>query len=289
MEYAYFPGCSQEGMAKEYGSSIEAVAEKLGIELKEIEDWVCCGATPGHATSHTLGLALPAQTLTKVEDGKTVVTGCAACYSNFKRTAHELNSDPATKKKIEEVVEAKLPENIHVKHFLEVLIGDFGIEKIKEKAEKSLNGLKVACYYGCLLTRPPKITNFDDKEKPVFMDNLVNALGGEAIKWNHKTECCGASLVMPRVDVVVQLVDKILDDAQRHGAECVITACPLCQPNLDMRQQEIKKSLNKDYKLPIIYFTQLVGIALGISPKKLMLDKIFVNPMPLCREKGLLT
>jgi len=288
MEYAYFPGCSSTGLAKDYGSSIDAVAEELGIDLKEIEGWVCCGATSAHATSHTLGLSLPAQSLTKVDAGKTVVTGCAACYSNLRKAVYEFNEKPDTKKEIEAIVEDKIPDNINVKHLLDVFVSDYGLEKIKERVEKSLNGLKVACYYGCLLTRPPQIVAFDDYENPVFLDRLVETLGGEAVKWNFKTECCGASLVIPKGEFVVRLVDKILHDAKNRGAECVIAACPLCQPNLDWRQDEIKKQLNHQYDLPIFYFTQLIGIALGISPKKLMLNKLFVDPMPLLKAKELI-
>jgi heterodisulfide reductase subunit B len=157
-----------------------------------------------------------------------------------------------------------------------VLLEDIGLEKIKKAVKRQLNGLKVACYYGCLLVRPPKVVNFDDQENPTSLDKLVKAIGGESIDWPYKVECCGGGLSLSRTDVVVNLTDSILGMAQSAGADCIAVSCPMCQVNLDLRQQDIKKQMGRDYRIPIVYITQLLGLGLGISSKKLGFNKLMV-------------
>ena len=168
--------------------------------------------------------------------------------------------------------------SVNIRHFMEVLMQDVGIEKIKESVKKSLDGLKVACYYGCLLVRPNEVTKLDDPENPTFLDKIVSSLGGESLDWPHKVECCGGGLSMSRTDIVVSLTDAILEMAQSSGAQCIVVACPMCQINLDLRQLDIKQQLGKSYDMPIIYITQLIGLCLGIEPDKLGLNKLMISP-----------
>src|SRR4030042_1028554 len=280
MKYAYFPGCSLHSTAKEYDISSRAVANALGIELIEIPDWVCCGATPAHLTLHLLSLALPVKNLLQAKKlgNYEVATCCAACFSRLKIANKFMEDDPVHKGKVEEVVGAKYSGEVKVRHFLDILVNVFGLNNISERVSKKLNGIKVACYYGCLLTRPPEIMQFDDVEEPHLMDDLMKAIGAEPVSWPYKTECCGASFSLTKTDIVLKLSQDILQMAYDAGAEAIVVACPLCQSNLDLRQSSINKKYKKHFHMPIFYFTQLLGLSLGIDPKKLGFNKLIVNP-----------
>jgi len=288
VRYLYFPGCTARGSAVEYEISTKAIASKLGIELVEIDDWVCCGATMAHVTDKILSLTLPAKSLASARSmgGGDVVTSCAACFNRLKIANYEIGRDRDVRAKVAEALGQDYPGDVPVKHLLNVLMDDLGAELIRRNVERPLEGIRVACYYGCLLLRPPKIMQFDDPEDPSIMDRLVEVLGAEAVDWSHKTECCGASFTLSRTDIVLELSNAILSHAKEAGADCVVAACPLCQPNLDMRQEDIKKKYGIDYNLPILYFTQLVGLALGLGYKELGLDKIMVDCRPMLRSKG---
>lgn len=279
MKYNYFPGCSAESTARDMHESTMAVSKALGIELVEPKGWSCCGATAGHQTDRFLSVALPAASLAKVkDDGLDMVVSCAACYNRMEVANHEIKNSAGMRKDVGEALGRDYDGSVNVRHFLEVLLEDVGIEQIKEYSKLSLNGLKVACYYGCLLVRPHEVTNFDDPENPTSLDKLVTSLGAISLDWPHKVECCGGGLSMSRIDVVVSLTDSILEMAQASGAQCITVACPMCQINLDMRQLDIKKQMGKSYDMPIVYITQLLGLCLGISPDKLGLDKLMVSP-----------
>ena len=279
MIYSYFPGCSAESTARDMHESTLAVSKALGIELIEPKGWSCCGATAGHQTDQFLSVALPAATLAKVKDaGLDMVVSCAACYNRMEVANHEIKKSDKMRKDVSEALGRDYDGSVNVRHFLEVLLEDVGLEKIKESIKRSLNGMKVACYYGCLLVRPNEVTNFDDPENPTSLDKLVTALGAESLDWPHKVECCGGGLSMSRTDVVVSLTDAILEMAQASGAQCITVACPMCQINLDMRQLDIKKQLGKTYDMPIVYITQLLGLCLGISSEALGLNKLMVSP-----------
>lgn len=289
MKYAYYPGCSAHGTAIEYGMSTDAVASALGIELSEIPDWVCCGATSAHTTNEILAIALPAMDLLSAEKMKNdIAVICAACFNRLKTASHEIKEKPQKHAELKGVLKELPSNNIKVKHLIEILVNDFGIAELEKRVKKKLEGLKVACYYGCLLTRPPKIMQFDDAEEPVMMDRLMKAIGAEPIDWQYKTECCGASFTLTKTDVVLKLSNDILAMARDSGAECFAVACPLCQPNLDMRQKEIEKKYGLTYNMPVFYFTQLIGLAIGARPEELGLNKLIVNPVPLLTKKGLL-
>ena len=290
MKYAYFPGCSLHSTAKEYDLSARAVAEALGIELIEIPDWVCCGATPAHITMHLLSLALPVKNLIQAKkmDSYEVVTCCAACFSRLKIANKFMKEDLAHREKVEKIVGQQYRGEVSVRHFLDVLVNVFGLKNISERVTKKINGLKVACYYGCLLTRPHDVTELDDLEEPHLIDDLMKIIGALPLEWPYKTECCGASFSLTKTDIVLKLSSDILQMADDAGAQAIVVACPLCQSNLDLRQAMINKKYKKSFNMPIFYFTQLVGLALGIEPKKLGLEKHIVNPLSLLREKEIL-
>jgi heterodisulfide reductase subunit B len=264
-----------------------AVAEVLGIELAEPKGWICCGATAGHQTDRFLSVALPAASLAKTQDeGLDMVVSCAACYNRMKVANHEIQKNDQMRKDVADALGRDYDGSVVVRHVLEVLLEDVGIEKIAELAEQSLGGLKVACYYGCLLVRPNDVTKFDDPENPTSLDRLVVALGGEGIEWPHKVECCGGGLSMSRTDVVISLTDSILDMAKASGAQCVAVACPMCQINLDMRQLDIRKRMGRSYDMPIVYITQLLGLCLGVPAKKLGFEKLMVPAGDVIKAVG---
>ena len=277
MKYGYFPGCSAESTARDMHISTIAVAKALGIELVEPEGWTCCGATAGHQTDHILAASLSAATLIKAKDmGMDMVANCAACYNRMKVANHEIASDSQVRTAVAQAVGQDYDGSVKIKHFVEVLLQDVGIDTIKASLKKSLSPLKVACYYGCLLVRPSEATQFDDAENPTSLDTIVDALGCKALDWPHKTECCGGGLAMSRTDIVVSLTESVLSMAKAAGADCIAVSCPMCQINLDMRQKDIAAKMGTNYEMPIIYITQLLGLCLGISAKELAFDKLIV-------------
>jgi heterodisulfide reductase subunit B2 len=292
MKYAFFPGCSMEGTARDYQLSTLAVAKVLGIELPEIPEWICCGSTAAHSSDPLLAVTLPAQSLLAASrmpangNGTKVAVGCAACFSRLKLANLEIAGDAKVRSKVAQALGADYDGGVAVAHLLEILARDIGVKAIASRVKKSLGGLKVVCYYGCLLSRPAEVA-FDDVENPVLMDQLMRAAGAEALDWPHKTECCGASCSITNVEIVKELGVKILDMAKAAGAECIVTACPLCQINLDMRQGDVEKQYGRRYGLPVFYFTQLLGLALGCSYGELGLEKLVVDPRGVLAGKGL--
>ncbi|MHB0912068.1 MAG: CoB--CoM heterodisulfide reductase iron-sulfur subunit B family protein [Armatimonadota bacterium] len=265
MKYAYYPGCSLSSTAKEYDMSTRAVCEALGIELVEIPDWNCCGASSAHSMNHELGLALPLRDLAKAEEmGLDVIAPCAACFNRMKAASLARGS------------------SVKVLSLLEV-IDSLGAEKIKSLVKRDLSALKPACYYGCLLVRPKEV-GFDDPENPMSLDRIMAALGAGPVDWPHKNECCGAGLSLSKPEIVVKLAGDILAMAKLSGANCVATACPLCQGNLDMRQTQAEQARGEKFGLPVFYFTQLLGLAFGLPEKSLGLERLMVDPRPALTE-----
>ena len=275
MRYAYYPGCSAESTARDQYMSTMAVASALGLELVEPEGWTCCGSTPAHQVNHDLAISLAAANLLKVHDlGLDMVVSCASCYSRMKTANYEIINNPAIRAKTSEILGRDYDGSVKVRHFVEIILEDMGLEKFKKFLKNTLGGMKVASYYGCLLVRPNEVTGFDDPENPVYMDKIINAMGGTGIDWPHKTECCGAALTLTRSDLVVRLSDSILGMAKNSGAECVAVACPMCQVNLDMRQSDIKKETGRRYDMPVMYITQLMGLCMGIKKNDLGLSRL---------------
>lgn len=250
----------------------------MGIELEEIPDWNCCGATSAHSLNRDLALALPLRNLAKAEAmGLDVVTPCAACFSRLKSASATAKSDPELLQRMADEYGISYKGTVNVHSLLSVVYG-LGEEEIKSHVKRELTGLKVAAYYGCLLLRPPDVADFDDPENPESLDTIISSLGAEAVVWPYKTECCGASLSISKSDVVVKLAHDILSMAKQAGANCVATACPLCQGNLDMRQSDIEKKYGEKYGMPIFFFTQLMGLAFGLWEGDLGLKKLMVSP-----------
>ncbi|MFQ6035953.1 MAG: CoB--CoM heterodisulfide reductase iron-sulfur subunit B family protein [Sedimentisphaerales bacterium] len=290
MKIAYYPGCSLHSTGVEYDISTRKVCEILEIELAEIKNWICCGSSPAHRCDELMSVALPAKNLTlaaREDNLKEICAPCASCYSRLKFAQDRLK-DENLKKDIEEIVGSEYPEDVEVLHLLDVIFKRVGIDAIKEKVNRSLSGLKVACYYGCLITRPPKATGKQQFENPTDMESIMEALGAEIIDWNMKTFCCGASFALTQTDVVLELTRKILADADSAGAQALSVGCPLCHVNLDSRQKQINKRFNTNFKLPIFYFTELIGLALGIEAKDLGISKHLTDAEDFLKTRKLL-
>ncbi len=288
MKFAYYPGCSLHSTAKEYNISARRVCRDLGVTLEELPDWNCCGSTPAHSTDHLLSIALPARNLAISEAiGMDLVAPCAACFNRLKTAQVEMAEDPQLAAEVNKVTGMDYKGGVQVLSLVDVIVNQVGIDNIKPLVKRQLSGLKVAAYYGCLMVKPPKLVQFDDPENPHFLDDLMQGLGAETVEWPFKTECCGASLAVSRTDIVVKLANDILGMAKANGANCIVTACPLCQANLDMRQMEAEKKYGTAYHLPVFYFTELLGIALGHRPGQLGIDKHMVDGVHLLSEQGL--
>jgi heterodisulfide reductase subunit B len=287
MRYTFYPGCSLDATAKDFHKSTMSVAGKLGLELIELENWICCGSTSAHNVDPLLADALPAQNL-RAAHGETVAVACAACYSRLKSANYHITGDAGVRTSVGEVIGGDYDGSTPVRHILEILARDLGCKELSRAVSRPLKGLNVACYYGCLLARPPEVTQFDDVENPTLMDQLLEAAGATPVDWPHKTECCGASFSITDSSIVVQLSDQILSMAQAAGADCIATACPLCQLNLDMRQQDIEAKYGHHYEMPVFYFTQLLGLAMGCSAGEVSLGSLVVDPRKLLKSKGLL-
>lgn len=284
MNLTYYPGCSALGSSKEYEASTQAVCKMLGIYLKNIEDFNCCGSTPAHALSHELSSALSARNLRLAAEMKAdkVLTSCPSCLANLKTAKHRMQ-DPEFKAEVNALLDAPLEEIPDTYSVLQHIVEQVGIDKVKEKVRKPLTGLKVACYYGCLLTRPANIMQFELTENPMSMDNIMTALGAECVPYPLKTECCGASQGIPNEKMTSVLVSRLLDRAKEFNADVIAVACPLCQMNLDLRQTQAEKESDKTYNIPVLYFTQLMAIAFGLPEKDVLLEKLVVNPSRVTR------
>ena len=292
MRYAYFPGCTLSSTGYAYDLSFKVVARVMGIDLIEVRDWVCCGASVAHATSQKLSAALPILNLSHSEkDGLfKLIAPCPACLSRFKAANRTWEQDPGFLTEVLDTFDSPYHPyqgKVEAYHPLEVL-SEFGLGKIREKMRRKLSGLKIACYYGCLLTRPPETARFDHVENPQSMDSIVGALGAQPVEWPFKTECCGAAMTLTRSDIVLKLSNDILREAKEAGANALAVACPLCQVNLDSRQRQIEEAYQIRFRIPILYITQLMGLAFGARPKELGIQKLITSPQEILGSIGLM-
>jgi len=270
--YTYFPGCSaSEGGAKAYNWSARAVCKALDVDLAELEDWNCCGSTPSSSVDELGAHCMAARDLALAEKkGLDMVTPCSACYVIFNRTNTYFNGYPQFRAKVNEALAAGGLEyrgTLKVRHLLDVLTTDVGYDAIASRVKKPLSELKVAPYYGCQIVRPG--FGFDHPESPQSLDKLIASLGSESVPFPLKARCCGGSLIISEEDLALGLIRKIFDSASSNGAECLVTVCPLCQTNLDAYQSRVNKKFKTDYQLPVLFFTQLMGIAFGLSEEDL--------------------
>jgi len=277
MTLGFYPGCSLKGSSREYAESVLTVAKAFDIELEEISDWNCCGATAAHNLNLKLSLALPARILSLAEKQglKEIVVPCAACYSRLTVTKHQLLKNPDLKKAVTEATGLDYEGSVDVLNIIQML--DKYITPNLEGRIVNPFDHKVACYYGCLLVRPHEILKFDREEDPRSMDDLMLKAGATPIDWAFKTECCGAGLSVSRTSSVGRLSGKIIGDARDRGAEAVIVACPMCHSNLDMRRDAINTFLGEKVDIPVLYVTQALGLAAGLDRKALGLHRHFVN------------
>lgn len=279
MKYSYYPGCSLHTTAKEFDISTKVVMAELGIELKELEDWSCCGGSVAAGISHDAGVALAARNVALAQkENLDLLASCSGCYNKSARAAKALE-DESEKQRINAILcEMGLDVddyNIRVRNVVDVLANDLDISPY---VKKPLTGLKVACYYGCLLTRPTDITGWDSPVFPMSMDKLMQACGAEVVDFRSKTKCCGGPILISNQVVAFDLTNKLLEEAKSLGADCIVLACPLCATNLELRQPDIEKQYNVAYALPILYITEMIGLALGIKPRKLGINKHVVSP-----------
>lgn len=291
MKYSYYSGCSLHTTAKEFNISTQVIMKELGVELEELKDWSCCGGSIAGGVSHDMGMALAARNVVLAQNQNLdLVASCSGCYNKSAKAAKALE-DPKERAKITAVLEDMGMEvsdnNIKVKNIVDVLINDIDYTG---KIKHPLTGLKVACYYGCLMTRPDDITGWDSPLYPMSMDKLSEICGAEAVDFRAKTKCCGGPILVHQKEVAYELTKALLDEAKSLNADCIVLACPLCATNLEIRQKEIEKYYNVSYNLPIVYITELIGLALGISPQtlgmnkhvlsvKAVIDKVKNNPL----------
>ena len=274
MKIGYYPGCSLSGTGREYDLSLKKVLNLLDVELEEISDWSCCGATSAHATNHLLSTILPVRNLAlgKKQNLTELLAPCAACYNRLIVSQYEIEKNPQVKKQAFELFGEFDSKGISIINIIE-LFQKIGKDKIIEKREIELKGIKAACYYGCLLVRPFEITGFDDSEQPHSMEEIISAAGAVPIDWNYKIECCGASHSIAHKEIAVDLSEKIINDASKHGADVIVVACPMCHSNLDMRQKAMKKNI----KMPVLYLSEFIGLSLGIGANELGLNLHFIS------------
>lgn len=291
MEIAYYPGCSLHASSKLYDIQSKAVFGRLGLELKEIDDWNCCGATSASKTDEFLAVALPARNLGIADASglSEIVIPCSSCYSRLLVSQKRLANDPELRETINAELTQKVEGKIKVSSILEVLVPRVRSEEFSEKAPKKLEGLKPACYYGCLLTRFPSDVDVpDDVENPQGMETVCRAVGAQPLDWSYKTDCCGASAVINDTDTSLLLMSRIMQDAIARGANCFVTTCPMCQFNLDAYQDQVGKKYGIRERLPVYFVTELLGVAMGISPQEMQLDRHFTDAVGLLKELKLI-
>ena len=292
MKISYYPGCTLKNNAKNFEDSALCSLKRLEVEAVELERWNCCGTVFSLATDDLIHHVAPIRNLIRVKETNTnkVMTLCAMCFNTLKRANERVRSDPESLDKINKFMyreEVEYEGDVQVLHLLELLRDEIKFENITKKVVKPLKKLKIANYYGCLLVRPKEI-GLDDVENPTVLENLMTALGADAIDFPYKTECCASYQTVDKPENVADRTYHILTSAQSQGAELVSVSCPLCAFNLDYRQKETIQKYPEFKNIPILYFTQIMALALGCPEKDLRLDLHYIDPKPILREKGLL-
>ncbi len=280
MKVSYYPGCSLEGTATDYELSVRAIHAAIGIELEELPDWSCCGSTAAHSINHRASIELAGRNVAIAEAvGLDVVIPCPLCFNRLK-TAEKVLSGPEKEKYRVQVAGGR----IKLYDLADFLARPDNLKNIESRVIHPLTDLKAVCYYGCQSSRPPKVTDAVNCENPMSMDYILRVLGADPIQWSFKTDCCGASHILPRPDVAFTMIEKLYQRATEAGAECFVVSCQMCQLNLDVYQTQINKELGTDYFLPVLYFTDLIGMALGLDETKKWFSKKFVDPEKLFAE-----
>ncbi|MDD4614963.1 MAG: CoB--CoM heterodisulfide reductase iron-sulfur subunit B family protein, partial [Caldisericia bacterium] len=284
-----YPGCSEKSTAPELDATTLALIDFLHLDIKELKDWVCCGASSMHSVDKVLHTALSVMTLDAANaEERDIMVQCPACLAHVLEAKEVLSKDSELKSDVLEAVGKQVDANMKIRHFSSILHDEYGLDKIREKVTNPLQSLSIASYYGCLIVRPPERMQYDDPENPMVMDQLMSTCGAEIVQWPFKTKCCGAGTAISDTDVSLDLTYEILRMAKNNGAECICVLCPLCQNNLDLRQKKIEQRYGEKLNLPVLYYTQLLGLAFGLDPIMLQLNRLFVDPFPLLKRKGIL-
>lgn len=280
MELSYYPGCGLEGTSAEYDQSIRAICDALGIDLIELPDWSCCGASSAHVTSDQLAIELAARNLQIADKiGKDILVPCAACFARLKIAQKQILTKP-------EKLGIKLNPDIEILHLSHLLAKPEVFCLTESKVKYRLSGVKAIPYYGCLTMRPPKMLDAENYEHPTLMDDVLEVLGADVRKWSYKTDCCGGSLTMSRVDLVHKLTKDLYVAATEAGGNCIVTDCPMCQTNLDTRQEEVNQVYKTNYNMPIFFISELLGYALGVGNQNAWWKKHIVDPKPVLAGAG---
>jgi heterodisulfide reductase subunit B len=287
MNYGYYPGCSLEGISVEYDHSIRALFDALDIQMEELSGWICCGTLAAPSMGRMLGLATPLYNVAQARQAgyDQLITPCSACLYHFKNAARQVAENESLRVDVEEVLELPLADPTPSVHPLELLSDPLYEQRIKSLVQRDLSDLKVVSYYGCHISRPAEVMEFDDPEDPISMDRLLEWVGIQSLDWPGKVDCCGAHLSIIIPDIVVDMCSGLMEAALAVGAEAIVVACPMCHANLDTRQTWIAENMEQPLDIPILYFSQLVGYALGIQPKALGMKKHIVDPLPLMLAK----
>jgi heterodisulfide reductase subunit B len=293
MRYGYYPGCSLSGLARQYDISTKAIAGPLGIELEEIEDWNCCGATEYFAINKMAAYALVGRNLANAatQDSFTdLVAPCSACYLNLKKTDYYMSKYPELSEKVNEALAAGDlsydPGTLKVRHLIDIVVTDIGYDAITEKVVSPLTGLRIAPYYGCLIVRPELGEPLDDPEYPTFLDRLMEALGAQVVDFPLKAHCCGGHMTQISSDTAYELIRRLLQNAAEYNADAIVTLCPICQLNLDAYQSNVNRHFGTDFNIPILFFTQMIGLAMGMNSKELGIGKEFVSAKAMLAKIG---
>lgn len=283
MRVSYYPGCSLEGTARDYADSIEAVCRFLDVELQEVPDWNCCGATAAHSIHHNAGIELAGRNLKLASSlpNRDLLVPCPLCFNRLKSAAHEL--EEAQDGRYGVALDGLAP---HIWDLANFFASDEMLSKVAGRVKKPLEGLKVVCYYGCMASRPPRVTKAENHENPQSIDRIVTALGGTPLLWPYKTDCCGASLMISRPDMGERLVGKLFDMARRLGAQAVVVSCQMCQSNLDMYGDKVDAAWGRPVALPVVYFTELIALACGLPGVGKLFSRHFADPRPVLAEAG---
>ncbi len=293
-KYLFYPGCSLQRSARPYLDSINAIHSIIGLDLEEIQDWNCCGATEYVAIHHLAAFALVGRNLAlaaqQVDGTHTVTAACSACYLNLAKTDSYMQTDTKLAENVNEALAAGglhyTPGTVRVRHLLDIIVNDIGLDAIKARVVRPLHGLRVAPYYGCMIARPDRSNRWDNVEHPMAMDRLIKALGAEVIDFPMKTHCCGGHMTQINIPVAFELIRRLIHGADQYRADVIVTLCPMCQLNLDAYQTDVNHYFHTDYHLPVLYFTQLMGLAFGLAPETLGLGKEFIDSRPALSRIG---
>lgn len=287
MEFAYYPGCSLEGMNKAYDQSARLVSKSLGIDLKELNDWNCCGASAYTSIRELRAHLLSARNLAMAErEKKDLAVVCPACYTNLTKTNRYMGEDAKLRRTVGSALKAanlQYMGTVKVRHLLDVIVSEIGESEVRAKVTKPLSGLNVAPYYGCQFTRP--VGNYDDKEFPTMLDTLLKWLGAKPVNFPLKAKCCGGILMTTNESVALPLVRSLLDSATQNGGECIATICPLCHMTIEAYQGDVNKAFSTGFKVPIFYFTQLMGLAFGFNKKELGINQELISSKALLEKR----